>query len=59
VIENLTKVEATNELMRPLKPLPFKGGVGVGFGAANLLRGERCCRIATTPTPPLKRRGFS
>lgn len=29
---------ATNELMCFLKPLSFKGGVGVGFGAANLLR---------------------
>lgn len=39
------------------KPLPFKGGVGVGFGIANSLR-ERCPRTATTPTPPLKKKGF-
>jgi hypothetical protein len=41
-----------------LKPLPFKGGVGVGFGEANLSLRERCSHIATTPTPPLKRRGL-
>ena len=37
------------------KPLLFKGGVGV-VRCRQSLR-ERCSHIATTPTPPLKRRG--
>jgi acetyl esterase len=39
------------------KPLSFRGGVGVGQSS---LRRDRCYRDndSSTPTPPLKRRGF-
>jgi len=47
--------QLANERVLPLKPLLFKGGVGVV--SCRLSLRERCLHIATTPTPPLKRRG--
>ena len=46
------------------KPLPFRGGVGVGsFGGAQGLQGPTPLRLAhkcvSLATPPLKRRGLS
>lgn len=46
------------------KPLPFRGGVGVGsFGVARELRNPTPLRLAnmfaSLATPPLKRRGVS
>ena len=52
--ENLTKADRGR--IGLLKPLLFKGGVGVVRCRLSLR--ERCKSIATTPTPPLKRRGF-
>ena len=42
--------------LSPIKPLLFKGGVGVD--SCRLSLRERCKSIATTPTHPLKMRGF-
>jgi len=51
-------------IFEPFKPLPFRGGVGVGESKALLdIEGsaprmaEKLASLATTPTPPLKRRG--
>ena len=46
------------------KPLPFRGGVGVGpFGVTQGLQGPTPLRLAhkcgSLATPPLKRRGIS
>ncbi len=34
-LTDMSKTQSASQSARPLKSLPFKGGVGVGFGVAN------------------------